>query len=174
MQSTRGTATTTRTSGTTGKAIAVAVAITVGPMITVLTAQPTSGTTYNATGGIALNGYDVVAYFTDGRAVRGAAAFSQVWRGTRWLFASASNRDAFIAAPEKYAPQFGGFCAYGVSRGYAVDIDPNAWSIVDGRLYLNYSKSVQRTWDKDRSGYIKRAETNWPAVAEKQRKQEER
>jgi YHS domain-containing protein len=131
-----------------------------------------SKTPYNATRGVALDGYDVVAYFTEGRPVKGVAAHTYTWQGTTWRFSSATNREAFAKAPEQYAPQFGGFCAYGVSRGYAVNVDPDAWSIVDGRLYLNYSKSVQRTWDKDRAGYIKKAESNWPTVAAKQAGQE--
>jgi hypothetical protein len=125
-------------------------------------------TTYNTSRGIALGGYDMVAYFTEGRPVKGSPSFTHAWEQTTWHFASAAHRDAFAADPLKYAPQFGGFCAYGVSRGYAVDIDPNAWTIVDGRLYLNYSKSVQRTWDKDRATYIQKAEANWPAIAAKQ------
>lgn len=134
-----------------------------------MAAQSTmSQTTYNSTRGVALDGYDVVAYFTEGRPVQGTPAFTHTWEQTTWRFASAARRDAFAAAPGKYAPRFGGFCAYGVSRGYAVDIDPNAWTVVDGRLYLNYSKSVQRTWDTDRATFIRRAEANWPAIAAKQ------
>ena len=98
---------------------------------------------FNATRGVALDGYDVVAYFTDGRPLKGSPSFAHTWEQTTWHFASAAHRDAFAAEPENYALQFGGFCAYGVSRGYAVDIDPHAWTIVAGRLYLNYSKSVQ-------------------------------
>jgi len=134
-----------------------------------LPAQSTTPkTAYNTTRGVALDGSDVVAYFTEGRPVKGSPSFTHTWEQATWRFASAGHRDAFAAAPEKYAPQFGGFCAYGVSRGYAVDIDPNAWTIVDGRLYLNYSKSVQRTWDKDRATYIQKADANWPAIAAQQ------
>lgn len=114
--------------------------------------------------GLAVHGYDVVAYFTDDRAVRGQAQFSHVWNGVRWQFASAAHRDAFAKAPERYAPAFGGYCAYGVSRGYAVDIDPEAFAVVDGTLYLNYSKGVQRTWNEDRPGYIEKALQQWPTV----------
>ena len=124
-------------------------------------------TTYNTTRGVALNGYDVVAYFTEGRPLKGSAAFSHTWDQTTWRFASAAHRDAFVASPETYAPQFGGFCAYGVSQGYAVDIDPHAWTMVDGRLYLNYSKRVQRMWDRDRAAHIRNGEANWPAIAAK-------
>lgn len=122
----------------------------------------------NATRGVALAGYDVVAYFEDGRAVKGSPEFAHAWQGVTWRFATAARRAKFAAAPETFAPQFGGFCAYGVSRGYAVDIDPEAWAIEGGKLYLNYSKSVQRTWNQDRAGYITKAEGQWPAVAARQ------
>ena len=138
-----------------------------------LAAQPTAAAAINNTRGIALDGYDVVAYFVSGRPIQGSAAFAHRWQGVTWHFATADNRDVFAKTPERYAPQFGGYCAYGVSRGYTVDVDPNAWSIVGGRLYLNYSKSVQRTWDKDRASYIQKAETNWPALAAKTAGQEE-
>jgi hypothetical protein len=137
-------------------------------------AQSPATSAVNATRGIALDGYDVVAYFTAGKPAKGLPAHAHHWNGVTWHFVSAANREAFARAPEKFAPRFGGFCAYGISRGYAVDIDPTAWSIVDGRLYLNYSKSVQRTWEKDRATYIQRADTNWPAIAAKQSPQEDR
>jgi len=119
----------------------------------------------NAANGVAIQGYDVVAYATQQQAVKGQRAFSHQWQGVQWQFASAENRGRFAAAPESFAPQFGGFCAYGVSRGYAVDVDPAAFSIVDGKLYLNYSKRVQATWNQDRAGYIEKARQNWPKVS---------
>ena len=122
----------------------------------------------NATRGVALGGYDVVAYFEDGKAVKGSTTFAHSWQGATWLFATEARRSAFAAAPERFAPQFGGFCAYGVSRGYAVDIDPNAWAIQGGKLYLNYSQAVQRSWNQDRAGYIAKAQAQWPAVAARQ------
>lgn len=122
---------------------------------------------YNTTGGVALDGYDVVAYFAGGAPAKGSSRFAHRWQGATWHFASEARRDAFAQSPERYAPQFGGFCAYGVSRGYAVDIDPEAWAIVDGRLYLNYSKRVQRAWNEDRPGYIAKADANWPSVSAK-------
>ena len=124
----------------------------------------TPGST-NAANGVAIQGYDAVAYQTQQQAVKGQRAFSHEWRGVRWHFASAANRDRFAAAPESFAPEFGGFCAYGVSRGYAVDIDPEAFAVIDGRLYLNYSKRVQATWNQDRAGYIEKARQNWPKVS---------
>lgn len=113
--------------------------------------------------GLALRGHDPVAYFTEGRPTRGRAEHSLTWGGAEWRFASAENRAAFAAAPETYAPQYGGYCAWAVSQGYTAPIDPNAWAIVDGRLYLNFSRSVQRRWERDIPGHIRRADTNWPA-----------
>jgi len=112
----------------------------------------------------AIRGYDPVAYFDQGGPVKGSKQFSHQWGGATWHFASAENRDRFAAAPEKYAPRYGGYCAFGVAEGYAVSIDPSAWSIVDGTLYLNYSHGVRERWRKDISGHIRKADANWPAV----------
>jgi hypothetical protein len=112
----------------------------------------------------AIRGYDPVAYFAAGRPLKGSPQFTHQWRGATWHFATAENRDAFAAAPDKFAPQYGGYCAYGVANNYAVPIDPAAWSIVDGKLYLNYSLSVRNDWNKDIPGHIRKADTNWPHV----------
>jgi YHS domain-containing protein len=117
-----------------------------------------------AVDGVAIKGYDPVAYFTDKKPVKGSPAFSFDWMGAKWLFASAAHRDTFAAAPEKYAPRYGGYCAYGVSQGYAVKIEPDAWTVRDGKLYLNYDKSIQKTWEKDIPGYIATADKKWPGV----------
>ena len=114
--------------------------------------------------GVAVKGYDVVAYFTQSRPVKGSAAFAHSWMGATWWFASAQDRDQFAASPEKFAPQYGGYCAYGVSQGHAVEIDPEAWRIVEGKLYLNYSKGVQQKWVQDVPGYITKADQNWPKL----------
>jgi hypothetical protein len=119
----------------------------------------------NAADGVAIQGYDAVAYQAQQQAVKGQPAFSHEWLGVRWHFASRANRDRFAAAPESFAPQFGGFCAYGVSRGYAVDVDPAAFTVIDGKLYLNYSRRVQATWNQDRAGHIDKARRNWPKVS---------
>ena len=119
----------------------------------------------NAEDGIAVRGTDVVAYVTDRRPVPGRAEFTHMWQGATWRFASAANRDRFAADPARYAPAYGGFCAYAVSEGYTATIDPAAWRIVDGRLYLNYDRSVQRRWEQDIPGRIARADTNWPSLA---------
>lgn len=115
----------------------------------------------------AIRGHDPVAYFTESKPVKGKAEFTATWMGATWRFASAKNRDMFKADPARYAPQFGGYCAYAVSRGYTASTDPNAWTIVDGKLYLNYSVSVMQTWRKDTATYIARARANWPKVLKK-------
>jgi YHS domain-containing protein len=115
-------------------------------------------------GSLALKGYDAVAYAAAGMPVKGNTQFQHRWNGARWRFSSAENRDRFAREPEKYAPQFGGYCAYAVSRGYTADIDPHAWHIVDGRLYLSYSKRVRRLWVRDVQGNIAKGQANWPAV----------
>jgi len=127
-------------------------------------AAPALAGEINDVGGPAIKGYDPVAYFKDGKPVAGQAQFSADYKGASFRFASAANRDAFKATPERFAPQYGGFCAYGTAGGYKADIDPAAWSVVGGKLYLNYSKSVQTTWNKDQAGYIAKADGAWPSV----------
>ena len=114
--------------------------------------------------GGAIRGYDPVAYFTESKPVQGKRAFSHKWKGATWYFASEKNRDMFRATPEKYAPRYGGYCAYAVSQGYTASIVPEAWKIVDGKLYLNYSLGVQQTWEQDIPGHIKSADKNWPRL----------
>ncbi|ASC69795.1 hypothetical protein XM38_007240 [Halomicronema hongdechloris C2206] len=114
--------------------------------------------------GIAIAGADPVAYFTQGRYVPGQAAFSYDWGGATWQFSTAEHRDLFIANPAQYAPQYGGFCAWALSQGYTAGIDPNAWKIVDGKLYLNYDQRIQRRWSQDVPGNIAKADQNWPGV----------
>lgn len=114
--------------------------------------------------GMAINGYDPVAYFTENKAVEGKETFNVVWNETKWLFSSQANLDAFKADPTKYAPQFGGFCAYGVSENHKSPTDPNAWTIVDDKLYLNYNNKVKEMWSKDIPTRIKKANDNWPSL----------
>lgn len=114
--------------------------------------------------GLGLKGYDAVAYQTEQRAVEGSAAFTAAHQGVTYRFSSAANRDAFTAEPDRYLPAYGGFCAFGVSRGYKVKIEPDAFTVVDGRLYLNYDKGVQERWLKDISGYIAKADSNWVRI----------
>ena len=114
--------------------------------------------------GIAIDGTDAVAYFTEGRPVAGNAAFTSDWMGVTWQFASDENRAAFAADPEAYAPQYGGYCAWAVSQGYTASTVPEAWKIVDGKLYLNFSPRIQRRWERDIPGNIAAADRNWPGV----------
>jgi YHS domain-containing protein len=113
-------------------------------------------------GGPAIHGYDPVAYFNAGKPVQGQADLSYAWSGATWLFSSAANRQAFIDDPQRYAPQFGGFCAYAVSFAQFADVDPEAWTIRDGKLYLNYSKHIRDTWRPRADEFIGDAEQVWP------------
>ena len=117
--------------------------------------------------GLALQGYDPVAYFTDKQPVRGKAEFTARHEGATYRFASAASRDAFAAAPAKYAPQYGGYCAFGLASGYKAPIEPDAWTVVDGKLYLNYNRSVRSRWSTDIPGFVRKADANWPTVRSK-------
>lgn len=115
--------------------------------------------------GVAIKGYDPVAYHKDGKPVKGSDKYELKWKDAKWRFASAENRDLFESDPEKYAPRYGGYCAWAVSQGTTASVDPkNAWSIVDGKLYLNYDVDIQKKWEKDIPGNIKKADANWPSV----------
>lgn len=130
----------------------------------VAVASSTAGPEYFQAKGVAIRGADPVAYFTQSAYVAGSDAFTHDWQGATWQFASAENRDAFAANPETYAPQYGGFCAWAVSQGYTAEIDPEAWKVVDGKLYLNFNQKIQQRWEKDISGHIAAANQNWPGV----------
>lgn len=120
--------------------------------------------------GVAIQGYDPVAFFTDGKPVKGDAKFVFRHNGATYFFASKEHRDAFKAEPAKYEPAFGGYCAYGVSRGKVVEIDVEAFQIVDGRLLLQYSKGVRSDFNKDAKGNLAKADGNWPGLVEKKGK----
>jgi YHS domain-containing protein len=111
--------------------------------------------------GLALRGYDAVAYFAVDKAVEGSPRHEYVWQGAKWLFSNSENLEKFKADPDSYAPQFGGYCSFAVSNGYTADGDPNAWKIVDGKLYLNYSPEVRTMWEKEQPERIKKGEHNW-------------
>lgn len=113
---------------------------------------------------LALDGYDAVAYFKTGKPAKGSAEHAVTWNGATWHFSSAENKAAFEAKPEAYAPQYGGYCAWAVSEGYTAKGDPGIWRIVEGKLYLNYNASVQKSWEKDIPGRIAKGDKNWPAV----------
>ena len=114
-----------------------------------------------------LKGYDAVAYFTEGRPVKGSQQYEYEWMGAKWHFSSAANRDIFAKNPEQYAPQYGGYCAYAVAQGVTADIDPEAWKIVDGKLYLNLSHPVAWLWKRDIPGNIAKGDKNWPTWVDK-------
>ena len=114
--------------------------------------------------GIAIDGSDAVAYFAGEGPVAGSPDHALTWEGAEWRFANAANREAFEMNPRAYAPQFGGYCAYAVSQGYTAPTVPEAWSIVDGKLYLNFSLRVRGIWEQDIPGHIAAAEANWPGV----------
>lgn len=113
---------------------------------------------------VAVGGYDVVAYFTDGRPMRGSMQHRFTHRGYEYRFASAEHLAAFRADPARYLPQYGGYCAWAVSQGYTASGDPTNWRVVNGRLYLNYNDEIQRRWEQDIAGHIRRGDANWPGV----------
>ena len=115
--------------------------------------------------GVALRGHDPVAYFSDSKPVKGLVEHRALHQGSTFLFASKANRDAFAADPARYAPQYGGFCAFGMAGGYKAAGDPVAFSVVDGKLYLNYNRDVQKQWTTDVPGFVSKADRNWPAVS---------
>ena len=116
----------------------------------------------NFRNGVAIFGYDPVAYFTDGAAREGDPAHALEWKGATWHFVSAENRDAFAANPERYAPQYGGYCAYAIAKGSAKEADPKVFTIVDDKLYLNLSPNVKKVWEEDMHDLIVSADNNWP------------
>jgi YHS domain-containing protein len=120
--------------------------------------------------GVAIQGFDPVAFFTDHKPVKGSDAFVRRYNGAVYFFASKEHLDLFKADPAKYEPAFGGYCAYGVSRKKLVEIDVDAFQIVDGRLLLQYSKGVRDDFNEDQKGNLAKAEQNWPALVEKKGK----
>ena len=113
---------------------------------------------------VAVGGYDPVAYFTDGRPVRGSAEIRTMHQGFEYRFASAAHLAAFRANPARYLPQYGGYCAWAVSQGYTAAGNPRNWRIVDGKLYLNYNSEIQQRWERDIPGFIRSGDANWPRV----------
>lgn len=111
----------------------------------------------------AISGYDAVAYFTEGMPVKGDSQFSLEYMGANWLFSSAENLALFREDPEAYAPQYGGYCAYAVANGDTASAEPDLWTIHEGKLYLNYSRRINRRWKDDMSEYIEQANTLWPS-----------
>jgi YHS domain-containing protein len=115
--------------------------------------------------GAAIKRYDPVAFFKDGKPVKGSSEHKAEYKGSVFHFSSAANRDAFAANPAKYAPQYAGFCAFGTANGYKAAVDPAAFTVVNGKLYMNYSKEVQKQWSADIPGMVRRGDKNWPEVS---------
>lgn len=126
-----------------------------------LAADPVNTTFF---GNLALDGYDPVAYFSDGRAVKGSKKFTTKWNGANWRFSNQEHLDAFVAEPERFAPQYGGYCAWAVSQGDTADVDPEIFKIVDDKLYLNYNEEIQTRWEQDIPGFIAKADEQWPKI----------
>lgn len=122
-----------------------------------------SGEIY-APGNKAINGYDVVGFFKDSKPVMGSDTYTYNWKGANWKFASQENLDAFKATPEKYAPQYGGYCAYGTAEGHKAPTKPETFTVADGKLYFNYNLDVKKEWDKDQATLIQKADTAWVRV----------
>lgn len=112
----------------------------------------------------AISGYDAVAYFKQGEAIEGQRRFSMSYQGANWRFTSQANLDLFMAAPQAYAPQYGGYCAYAMAEGKLVSSDPEAWTIHAGKLYLNYSNKIRNTWSERMLAYIVAADGTWAEV----------
>jgi YHS domain-containing protein len=115
----------------------------------------------NATDGVGLKGYDPVAYFTDGQPTEGISQYSFQWKGITYRFASAENMQRFKADPQKYLPQYGGYCAYAMSINRIADISPTEWTIFGGKLYLNNNFISQSLWSLNKSGRTEAADRNW-------------
>jgi hypothetical protein len=114
--------------------------------------------------GVAIKGYDTVAYFTEGRAIKGQKEFEFSWQDAHWHFANVAHRDIFAGNPERYAPKFGGFCSMYMTRGRMAAADPEAWTIVDGKLYMKFSKAARDRWRPNKTENIKKAEKNWDKI----------
>ena len=114
--------------------------------------------------GLAVKGYDVVSYFDEGKPVKGSEQFEYKWSGATWRFSTAAHRDAFAKDPERYAPQYGSYCSFAVSRGKVAPINPADWKIVNGKLYLNNGWLAQKMWLRDVPGNIEKADRNWPNI----------
>ena len=118
--------------------------------------------------GKAIKGYDPVAFFKASKAVPGADSLAYEYKGAKWLFSSRENLNLFKASPDQYAPQFGGYCAYGTAEGHKAPTQTDTWSIVDGKLYFNYNQKVKSLWVKDQPALIQKANVNWPQIKDKE------
>lgn len=131
-------------------------------LLAVVFATPAFAGEYFERDGVAISGYDPVAYFVDMKPVKGSPEIDAGYKGSTFHFSTAANRDRFAANPDRFAPQYGGYCAYGMAKGYKAKIDPAAFTVIDGKLFLNYNDTVRAQWLSDISGYIRKADANWP------------
>lgn len=115
----------------------------------------------------ALNGYDVIAFHTDSAAIKGSKEFSYEWKNTLWYFVNEQHLNQFKSNPEKYVPEYGGWCAYGTSRGYKAPTEASTFTFIHGKLYFNYNQSVKNTWIKNTDRYIEKADVNWIIIKDK-------
>jgi hypothetical protein len=127
-------------------------------------AEPEVVPAVDATRGVALEGYDAVAYFLDHRPIRGSDAYTHSWNGVVWKFTSAKHRDLFAADPAHYAPQYGGYCAYAVANRTTAHGSPQQWAVVNDRLFLNNNSLAKKLWDQDRPDHIRAGDQNWPQI----------
>lgn len=146
-------------------ALLVIAALTTGPM-----ALAQTKVVVNTKAGLAMEGYDPVTYFTDAVPTKGNEAFTATYQGATYRFTTAAHRDLFVQEPARYAPQFGGYCGYGASAGHLAPVDPLAYTIMNGRLILQNSKSVLRMWQKEPEARLRLADRNWPGIVEKEGK----
>jgi YHS domain-containing protein len=121
-----------------------------------------------STGGKAIKGYDVVAFFKDSTAVKGLESFAYQWKGTTWLFSNEANKNAFIANPAMYEPQYGGYCAYGTASGHKAPTETDTWTLLNGKLYFNYNSKVKGLWNKDQPALIQKANDQWSVIKDKE------
>ena len=142
-----------------------AAALALAPLAALVPGSPAMAEITYASDGIAIQGTDPVAYFTEGAPVAGSPEHEVEWNGATWRFASAENADAFRADPVAYAPAYGGYCAWAAAQGDLAPTDPDNWTIHEGRLFLNYDDRIQRRWERDIPGFVTRADANWPELS---------
>ena len=150
-------------------AIAFVLAVAIGGYFTLMPTAHAGSVFTGKTPGVAINGYDPVGYFKQNEPVMGSSAHAHSWNGVEWHFATAENRDTFAADPQRYAPQYGGYCALAAAKDYLAKTEPDAFTIYDGKLYLNYDKGIKRRWDGNREDFIEAATKYWPGLEEKAR-----
>jgi len=136
-------------------------------LLTTITASAQKSEIF-APAGKAIKGYDPVAFFREAKPVMGQDSLSYNWHDATWLFSTRKNMEDFKSNPEKYAPQYGGYCAYGTSQGHKAPTETDTWKVVDDKLYFNYNKKVQEIWLKDQKALIIKADQQWPGIKDKE------